>query len=211
MKPSVIILLYLNTIVVNIPNLISLFRVLLIPLLVYLAWQGQTGPFLVLLVLAFLSDTIDGYLARKLKQTSALGSSLDSWGDFALFITIPLCVWWLWPGLLRQELLFVMIALTSLILPVAAGFFKYKRLTSYHTWAAKAAATLLCISLLILLGGGSPLPFRIAVVIFAVAEVEELAITACLPRWHRDIHGVWHAVRLMRKEKQRQRESGPQP
>lgn len=201
----------MNTFVVNIPNLISLLRILLVPPLVYLAWQGMKTSFLVLLVLALLSDTIDGYLARRLKQTSALGSSLDSWGDFALFSTIPLCVWWLWPGLLRQELLFVVIALTSFILPVAAGFIKYRRLTSYHTWAAKAAAVLLSTSLLLLLGGGPPLPFRIAVIIFAVAEAEELAITACLPRWHRDIHGIWQAVRFRRAEKQRQRGSGPQP
>lgn len=68
----------------NLPNLITLFRILLIPVLVVMYfWPGQwrevivTGTF----ILAALTDWLDGYLARKLDMTSRLGAFLDPVAD----------------------------------------------------------------------------------------------------------------------------------
>ena len=69
----------------NIPNILTLMRVLLIPVLVLLAylpafpWQHwvTAGVF----VLAAVTDWFDGYLARALNQTSAFGRFLDPVAD----------------------------------------------------------------------------------------------------------------------------------
>lgn len=61
-------------------NLLSLFRVLIIPVLWYfLAREDQNSAFTALgiLIVAGLSDGLDGYLARKLNQISRLGMILD--------------------------------------------------------------------------------------------------------------------------------------
>ena len=76
------------------------------------------------------------------------------------------------------------------------GFLKYRRLTSYHTWGAKIAAVALGVSVPLLLIGGPAWPFRVAVVIFALAELEEISITAILPQWQADVQSLWHALRL---------------
>ncbi|HNA22706.1 MAG TPA: CDP-alcohol phosphatidyltransferase family protein, partial [Agitococcus sp.] len=69
----------------NIPNILTLMRVILIPVLVLLAyipsfsWQNWliAGIFL----LAAITDWFDGYLARALNQTSAFGRFLDPVAD----------------------------------------------------------------------------------------------------------------------------------
>ena len=68
----------------TIPNIITLLRVILIPVFVivyYLDWQWahQAGAFI--FWLAAITDWIDGYLARKLKQMTPFGAFLDPVAD----------------------------------------------------------------------------------------------------------------------------------
>lgn len=185
----------------NIPNTISLIRIIFALFLFYFAWNNNPLIFLILFIIALLTDTFDGYLARKLGQTTKLGEKLDSWGDFILYLTVPTCAWWLWPELVIQELLFIIIALTSFLIPILIGFLKYKRLTSYHTWAAKLSAVLLGVSTPLLFIGGPSWPFRISAVVFLLAELEETSITTVLPSWHSNVPSFWHAIKIAQSKK----------
>jgi CDP-diacylglycerol--glycerol-3-phosphate 3-phosphatidyltransferase len=66
------------------PNILTLIRLALIPLLVVLYFvpgRWAAGLTTAVFVLAALTDLLDGYLARKLQQTSALGAFLDPVAD----------------------------------------------------------------------------------------------------------------------------------
>lgn len=68
----------------NIPNILTLLRILLIPVFVvlfYLPWQYAAEACAIVFALAAITDWFDGYLARKLKQVSALGAFLDPVAD----------------------------------------------------------------------------------------------------------------------------------
>lgn len=68
----------------NIPNILTLLRVALIPVLVVLAYLPYDWRFNVaalVFLLAAITDWFDGYLARKLDQTSAFGRFLDPVAD----------------------------------------------------------------------------------------------------------------------------------
>ena len=65
----------------NIADWISFYRVLAAPFLVLLLWLDEKQLFAWFLLISYLTDAIDGYLARKLKITSPRGSQLDSFGD----------------------------------------------------------------------------------------------------------------------------------
>jgi cardiolipin synthase len=73
---------------VNIPNTLTLGRILLVPLLVWLIIdQEMLAAFLVFL-LAGLSDAADGYLAKRFGWHTELGAYLDPIADKALLVTI---------------------------------------------------------------------------------------------------------------------------
>lgn len=68
----------------NIPNILTLLRILLIPVFVvlfYLPWQYAAEACAIVFALAAVTDWFDGYLARKLEQVSALGAFLDPVAD----------------------------------------------------------------------------------------------------------------------------------
>ena len=68
----------------NLPNAITIFRIALIPLFVYFGYMETTGgavtAFVIFLV-ASLTDSLDGYLARKNDQISRMGQFLDPLAD----------------------------------------------------------------------------------------------------------------------------------
>ena len=68
----------------NIPNSFTLMRIVLIPFLVvmfYIPWRWGHFVCAIIFALAALTDWLDGYLARSLHQTSALGQFLDPVAD----------------------------------------------------------------------------------------------------------------------------------
>ena len=77
--------------VYNVPNILTAIRILVIPLLVltYYALPDHWGmPAAALLFgLASLTDWFDGYLARKLNQSSKLGAFLDPIADKLIIVT----------------------------------------------------------------------------------------------------------------------------
>lgn len=64
-----------------ISNLLSLFRIILVPPIVYFIIIKSVRIALVIAIVAMLSDSFDGYLARKLNQTSDLGRIIDPVAD----------------------------------------------------------------------------------------------------------------------------------
>jgi cardiolipin synthase (CMP-forming) len=72
----------------NIPNLITLGRILSVPIMVWAISAGEMLLAFVLFVLAGLSDAVDGYLAKRLNMASELGAYLDPIADKALIVSI---------------------------------------------------------------------------------------------------------------------------
>jgi cardiolipin synthase (CMP-forming) len=182
--------------VFTIPNLLSMVRLFIAPLLLVAAATGRPGLFLLLFILSLISDALDGFAARRLNQVSELGAELDSWGDLATYLAAPVGVWLLWPELVRRERTFILLGMGGILLPILLGFLKFGRLTSYHTRAAQFTAVLLGFSVPLLLVGGPAWPFRGAILIFLLAEIEEMAITLRLKRWQANIPSFLHCCRL---------------
>ena len=180
----------------SIPNLLSILRLIFIPVLFFSAWTDRPVLFQVLLAFVLLMALADGILARRLGQVTDLGAELDSWGVFAVFITVPLCAWILWPEMVYREATYIIAVVVFHVVPASLGLLKYGRLTSYHTWGSKAAAVLLSISVFLLLLGGPAWPFRIVVGLMVIAGIEEIFMTSILRTWQTNIPSLWHAMRI---------------
>lgn len=181
---------------VTVANMLSVTRLVVVLPELYFASVGNEKAFLALVIFALFTDSIDGTIARWLRQDSILGAKLDSLGDLATYISIPICGWLLWPEKFIEEMVFAVMTILSYIVPVVVGLLKYRRVTSYHTWGAKLSAVLVGVSVLLLFMDVSPWPFRIFAPVAALAGLEEVAITFTLSGWHANIPTLWHARRI---------------
>ncbi|WP_419818821.1 CDP-alcohol phosphatidyltransferase family protein [Glaciibacter flavus] len=88
--------------VLTVPNILSFFRLALVPVFLVLLISAQDVAALIVLAVASATDFLDGYLARRLNQISRLGQLLDPAADrlylFAALLGLAareLIPWWL--------------------------------------------------------------------------------------------------------------------
>lgn len=179
----------------KLPNLVSSIRILIAPVLFYLAFQQQEIWYLGLLLFSGFTDVLDGFLARILNQITELGSHLDSWGDFTIYSTMTICAWILWPDIVLREIVYFSIIVGSILLPVAIGLIKFRRLTSYHTWAVKIAVGMTYLGYVLLFADIAQWPFMLASFICLYAGIEEILITLIMQQDNVDVRSVWAVMK----------------
>ena len=72
----------------SLPNLISALRLTAVPVLIWLALNGEDRAFAWLLVAAGVTDILDGWLARHMRQITKLGEHLDPFADKVLITVV---------------------------------------------------------------------------------------------------------------------------
>lgn len=77
----------------TIPNLLSVLRIIMIPVFAVLFYKDMIGWAVFVLFLSGLSDFLDGKIARKFNQISALGKMLDPIADKMTQITIAIMLY----------------------------------------------------------------------------------------------------------------------
>lgn len=182
----------------NVPNSLSALRIACVPVLLLLAWHGSVTPFVIVFGLGLATDVLDGVLARRLGQVTDFGARLDQWGDFALWLSLPLAAWWLWPEIIVREAPYVALALVCMLLPTAIAYAKYRAVPGYHTWPVKLGSLAMGISVPLLLLFDFAWPFRVAALWQVVCAIDELAITWLLTECHNDVSTAFHAIRIRR-------------
>ncbi len=179
----------------TLPNLLTGFRFVAAPGLLWLAWHDYPIAFMVLLAVAFVTDLLDGMIARLTGQVTQFGATLDSWADVITYLTIALSCWWLWPDVVNRELRYVALIVASCLFPALAGMLKFGRFTSYHTWGVKTAAAAMGLTLYVLFLGGPAWPFRVAALLCIIAALEEMVITSLLSEPKSNLRSVWDVLK----------------
>ncbi len=174
----------------NAANMLTGFRLVAAPILLGFAWFDLPIAFLVLLGVAFFSDVLDGYVARRLGQTSNFGARLDSWSDGVIYLTIVISAWWLWPDIVSEQAAFVWVVVACFTLPTIVGLIKFNTFTSYHTWSVKIAAALMGSSIYPLFLFEINWPFHFATLVCILASIEEIAITLLMPEPHSNVRSL---------------------
>lgn len=93
--------------VLTIPNLLSLLRLMMIPLFVWLYLNGHDGWTAVVLLLSGATDAVDGYIARRFDQVSDFGKAFDPVADKLTQAAMLLCLTTRHPAMLLPLILLV--------------------------------------------------------------------------------------------------------
>ncbi len=136
----------------TIPNLLSLFRLVLIPVYVRIYLNAETQAEFALaagiLAASCLTDMVDGKIARKYHMISTLGKILDPIADKLTQFTLIVCL------ALRHPVLWLLIALfvAKELFQLIAGLvnLRRRRMLSGALFSGKLCTTVLFISLILL-------------------------------------------------------------
>ena len=71
----------------QIPNLLTLARIAAVPVLILFLYEGRYGAALAVFVLAGITDGLDGWIAKRFKCVTRLGSILDPLADKILIVS----------------------------------------------------------------------------------------------------------------------------
>lgn len=137
--------------VLTIPNLISVVRLLTIPVFLWLVWRGDDLVALVVLVVAVSTDFVDGLVARRLGQISKLGQFLDPLADrlFIAAVVVALTIrevvpLWLVAVVILRD---VLLGLGSIVFSrYGAGVLPVKWMGKWATFALLASLPLFLLS-----------------------------------------------------------------
>ncbi|MGO3933462.1 CDP-alcohol phosphatidyltransferase family protein [Rhodopseudomonas pseudopalustris] len=72
----------------SIPNIITIGRILLVPVIVWAIASNEMAIAFAVFVIAGVSDAVDGFLAKRFNMSSELGALLDPLADKALLVSI---------------------------------------------------------------------------------------------------------------------------
>ena len=160
------------------PNLLSAARLLLIPVIWVFAVRDMPVVVAVGLVIAALTDSLDGIIARRLGQVSEFGSKLDSLADNLLKPSVVAWLFILEPEIFSDHPIELLAAVGLYAASVTVGLIKFKRFGNLHLYSGKIgslAQYIFIFSALIFPGYNQPL-FYLAVGMFILSNTEALLL-----------------------------------
>lgn len=181
-------------------NIITLYRLLSAPVLIYFAFTNRIDVFKWLLAVSFFTDAIDGPIARKYRVTSIMGSKLDSISDDLTVLAGIMGLIVFRRDFLREEILPVAILLALFVCQVTMAFARFKRMTSFHTYLAKLAAV--CQGIFLITAFFLPEPsrvlFYVAMAVTALDLMEEIILVRVVREWAADVKGLYWVLKKQR-------------
>ncbi|MBI4756763.1 MAG: CDP-alcohol phosphatidyltransferase family protein [Betaproteobacteria bacterium] len=104
----------------TVPNIITLLRVLLVPVIVFLVVERDYGAALAVFLLSALSDLLDGVIARRFNRMSQFGAVLDPLADKLTMLAAVIVL--TWQGLLPLWLATAIVVRDVVIVGGAAAY-----------------------------------------------------------------------------------------
>ena len=165
---------YLKTI----PNLLTALRLLLLPVLWGLALLKWPVPLAIGMIISFLTDTLDGFIARRFNVTSAFGSKFDSLADNLLIPSTMIWLVILRPEVLTDHPILCAVAVATYGSSLLVGWIKFRRFANLHLYSKKTAGVLSYAFIVhaLLAGQYNAWLFYIAISLFILASVEGLIL-----------------------------------
>lgn len=175
----------------NIADWFSFYRIAAAPVLVTLLVLDQRPAFTWLLVFSFLTDAIDGQLARRLGLVSPRGSQLDSVGDQVTLLVAVAGVARFETAFVRDQIVLIAIPLVLYFSQMIIALYKYGRATSFHTYLAKVSSLVQGVFICWLLLFGPCYWLFYAMVVLAIVETaEELTLVYLNDEWRSDVKSL---------------------
>jgi phosphatidylglycerophosphate synthase len=180
----------------NLPNLLSLYRILIFPFVLWLIISGREQLFSVFITISFLTDILDGWIARAFHLQTRIGARLDSWADLGTYILAFLAIYlFKWQEISEHKFMIIVFA-GVMAISYLLVFTKFKGLIGLHTYMFKLTGYLqgaFIISLF--LWGFYLLPYYFCLIWGTLACIEEIIIIMLLQEPRSNVKGLYWVLK----------------
>lgn len=162
----------------NVPNLLSLYRLAMVPVIVALALSEQRTLFVVLLCISFVTDVLDGLIARAWNMCTRFGARLDSIADELTYVAALVGVFQFEYQTLEPHIAVLYVFIGLLVVATLTPLIKFGTTPSFHLYSFKANALLQGVFIFCLFVFGFNVYFYYFVMIFGVLACLEFIAVA---------------------------------
>ncbi len=176
----------------NVPNVLSAYRILALPFIVWTIVAGEKDWYILLLSVNLITDILDGLIARAFKLETEFGARLDSLADIGTYFMA-------FSGMIVLETAFVteyrypffiLIGLYALVQVIA--LIRFRRATSFHLYSSKITGYAQGIFIFTyFVFGFAPWYFYFMLSLSYVAYLEAIVIVSVIPQLRSNVKGIY--------------------
>ena len=184
----------------TIPNILSLYRIIVFPFILYLVLAEKEYLFSVFITISLVTDILDGWIARAFNMQTTLGARLDSWADTGTYILAFLAIYLFRWEEIKPHLFLFLTFLVVMILSYIVVLVKFKGLIGLHTYLFKITGYLQGAFIITLfVWGFYPWLYYIALLFGIAACVEEIIIIVMLRQPATNVKGLYWVIKEGRR------------
>jgi cardiolipin synthase len=185
--------------VLNVPNLISLYRLLVFPVILFMALTNRESWFAILLCISLVSDVLDGNIARYYKLQTNFGAALDNLADICTYAMALLGLFvFKWteiePHAFILYLFFFLFVLSYII-----ALYRFGKIPGLHLYSAVSAGYVQGIFFFILyVFGFYPWMYYLAIGWGVVAYIEKILVLLKLNDIKIGVKGIYWLLKTQK-------------
>ncbi len=180
----------------NLPNVLSAYRIMIFPLVMYFALSGREQLFVTFLVVNLITDILDGWIARRFNLQTEFGARLDSMADVGTYILAIVGIFTyklldFEPHLL-SFLIFVGLFLTCNLF----ALIKFGRLPSLHLYSSKIGGYIQGVFFFVLFVFGFNTIFYYFMIIWGILSfLEHLTVQILIKEMRSNAKGLYWVLK----------------
>jgi CDP-diacylglycerol--glycerol-3-phosphate 3-phosphatidyltransferase len=190
--------------ILTIPNLITIYRLLAFPLILYFAIAGKESLFAIFLIINLVSDAIDGFIARRFNMETEIGAKLDSFADNLTYVLVFVGIYiFKLEELLPYKVSFL-IFIGILLLTVVLSLVKFGKFPSLHMYITKIGGYIQGAFFICLFTIGFVTPFYYFVICWGIlGAIESIAIQLTIPEMRSNVKGLYWILKEKKADRKK--------
>jgi len=188
----------------TIPNMITSYRLIMFPVILWFAISRREQLFTIFIIINFVSDILDGFIARRFNMKTEIGAKLDSFADNLTYLLAFTGLFIFKMDDIRPHLVSFILFIGFLVLSVVVSLFKFGKFPSFHCYMTKIGGYIEGAFFVCLFTLGFYAPFYYFVIAWGIlGAVEHIAIQMIIPEMRSNVKGIYWVLKE-RKNGQKQ-------
>lgn len=177
----------------NVPNVLSGYRILVVPVIFYALFSDNDRLFIILLSANLVSDILDGFIARRFNMQTEFGARLDSIADIGTYICAFAGMFYFHFDFITEYKLEFILMMSLYLIPQLISLVKFRRSPSLHLYSNKITGYIQGIFIFTFFNFGNYPPYFYFMIVFScLAYLEELLCVLYLKELQSNVKTFYH-------------------